>query len=132
MINKYVTFRKIWALDNFRVSCVDKRFDRIRNLLNIKYGQMRIHQDKEHKPQLQCEHCEYQTYSAQDLRRQKVKHFDPTFKCSHCDKMLRLKRLWRLMKGSTQARDPLSAIRVAKGSRLMVLYQPITSMYTKS
>ena len=53
------------------------------------YGKMMTHKHKEHKPRLQCEHCEYQTYGIQSLRRHQLKHFEPTFKCSHCDKMLK-------------------------------------------
>ena len=56
------------------------------------YGQMMKHQAKEHKPQLQCEHCEYQTYCISLLNLHKVKHFEPTFKCSHCDKMLKTQK----------------------------------------
>ena len=56
------------------------------------YGKLRTHDYKEHKPCLQCEHCEYHTYNPSSLRKHQLKHSEPTFKCSHCDKMLKTQK----------------------------------------
>ena len=52
---------------------------------------LRIHYDREHNPK-QCEHCDYKTGNTQQLERHMAKHFDPKFKCSYCEKMLKSKR----------------------------------------
>ena len=52
---------------------------------------LRLHYDREHNPK-QCEHCDYKTGNMQQLERHMAKHFDPKFKCSYCDKMLKSKR----------------------------------------
>ena len=54
-------------------------------------GQMKIHYKREHDPH-QCEHCEHRAVNAFSLKRHMTKHFDPTFKCSYCDKMLKSKK----------------------------------------
>ena len=52
---------------------------------------LRIHYEKEHNPK-QCKHCDYKTGNTHSLKEHMAKHFDPKFKCSHCEKMLKSKR----------------------------------------
>ena len=49
---------------------------------------MKRHRRKEHDP-LRCKHCDYTTPDHFQLKTHTRKHFDPTFKCSYCEKMLK-------------------------------------------
>ena len=57
-------------------------------------NKMKLHVLKEHKkkPQLQCEHCGYETYLPSSLRVHQTTHLEPTFKCSHCENMFKTKK----------------------------------------
>ena len=57
-------------------------------------SKLKLHLTKEHRkiPMLQCEHCDYQTYAPSRLRSHQTKHFEPTFKCSHCENMFKTKK----------------------------------------
>ena len=51
-------------------------------------SKMKCHYNTEHKPK-QCEHCDYKTGKSNHLKKHMAKHFDPKFKCSYCEKMLK-------------------------------------------
>ena len=55
------------------------------------YWLMLVHRRKEHRPLLQCEHCEYSTHDTKYLKEHRRKHLDPVFKCSYCEKKLKTK-----------------------------------------
>ena len=56
-----------------------------------KYNSRKHHQLKEHKPQLQCDLCDYKAYWPACLKQHKKRHFDPTFKCCYCEKLFKKK-----------------------------------------
>ena len=49
---------------------------------------MKRHKRKEHHP-FKCKHCAYTTPDNHYLKKHMRKHFDPTFKCGYCEKMLK-------------------------------------------
>ena len=56
-----------------------------------KFISLRTHRQREHRPLLQCDLCDYKTYLHNTLQRHKTTHFDPTFKCCYCGKMFAIK-----------------------------------------
>ena len=51
-------------------------------------NKMKYHQKLQHRLQFQCDQCDYTTPRNYQLKKHKLKHFEKSFPCSHCGKML--------------------------------------------
>ena len=54
-------------------------------------SKLKTHQRNEHKPQKQCDYCDYKTSLTNKLKTHMATHDDPQYQCGYCKKLLKSK-----------------------------------------